>query len=127
MKKLAICVGVLILAAAWAGGALAGCAPDLSQEEMDEIKAVRLAFEAKIRPLEEQLAGPMSDLSALLNDPETDFDSLQAAQKEIDRLQDERDQRWEQFEAELFKRFPALTRSACRVPPPGKDDGPKGE
>lgn len=128
MKKLAICAAVLILAVSFAGGALAGCSPQLSQEEMDQIKAARLAFEEKMRPLEKQLAQARSELRALLDDPETDFDTLQGAQAEIDKLQDDRDQRWEQFEAELFKRFPALTeRRTCRVPPPDRDDGQRGE
>ncbi|MBW2618218.1 MAG: hypothetical protein JRC92_05030 [Deltaproteobacteria bacterium] len=127
MKKLAICAAILVLAASWAGVALAGCAPDLSQEEMDEIKAARLKFDGKIRPLEEQLNRARAELVALLDDPEADFDTLQAAQDKINRLQDERDQSWDRFEENLFTRFPALTeKRACRAPASEKDDGQKG-
>jgi len=129
MKKIAICGAILVLAATWAGVALAaGCAPELSQEEIGQIKAARLAFEEKIRPLEGQLDRVRAQLMALLSDPEADFDALQAAQAEIDRLQDERDQSWDRFEEEVLKRFPAILEgNTCRLSAAARDDGQKGE
>jgi len=128
MKRLSICAAVLVLAAIWAGGALAGCVPALSREDVDEIKAARLEFEEEIRPLEDQLAKARAELKALLSDPETDYDSLLAAQEEVDRRQDELDQKWERFGEEILKRFPVLAEeNACRTLDPDTNDDQKGD
>ncbi|MBW2619094.1 MAG: periplasmic heavy metal sensor, partial [Deltaproteobacteria bacterium] len=115
-------------AAIWVGVALAGCVPALSREDVDEIKAIRLDFEEEIRPLEDQLARARAELKALLSDPETDYGSLLAAQEEIDKLQDELDQKWEWFGEEILRRFPALDEeNVCRTLGPEGDDDQKGD
>jgi len=128
MKKIAICGAILVLAATWAGVVLAGCSTTLSREEVAQIKAARLELEEEIRPLEDQIARARTELQALLDDQETDYDSLLAAQEEVDRLQDERDQKWERFEEEMLKRFPAILEgNTCRVSAAARDEGQKGD
>ena len=128
VKRLAICGAILVLAATWAGGSLAGCVPALSREDVDEIKAARLEFEEEIRPQEDQLARARVELKALLNDPEADYDSLLAVQEEIDRLQDELDQKWQRFGEKMLKRFPALAEeNVCRTLDPDRSDDQKGK
>ena len=128
MKRIAVCVAVLILALSFAGSALAAdCATTLSSEEVAQIKAAWLEFEEEIRPLEEQLTRARDELAVLLDDPEADFDALQTAQAGIDRLQDERDQKWDRFEEELLKRFPAILEgNTCRLSAAARDSGQKG-
>ena len=130
MKKIAICGAILVLAATWAGVALAGCVPALSRADVAEIKTARLALEEEIRPSEDQLARARAELKALLNEQEKDYDSLLAAQEEVDRLQGELDQKWERFGEEMLKRFPTLAEeeeNVCRTVEPVRDDGQKGD
>ncbi|MEW6443493.1 MAG: periplasmic heavy metal sensor [bacterium] len=89
---------------------------NLTQEQVNKMQSLRLEFSKQTADLDSQIHKKRLDLATLLRDPQAKEDAIGAAQKELNRMMAQRD---EKADAYLLKARSLLTAEQIRNLPPG--------